>query len=181
MKNRKRSLIFLIIILTVIIGCYYLYKEKNDQEFYNNYHLQNNATYNATEQSNVILAMIVTSMITSQSNSTIDSYLDSAKNNISLTLEYDQKMLKNAKTESQKKYAQVLILQTKTMIKYIDLLGKLKVVSQKNPNNADEIMKQLDETRNQTIDYQQELDNIKKQDSELKKRINEENKKSVNN
>jgi septal ring factor EnvC (AmiA/AmiB activator) len=90
-------------------------------------------------------------------------------------------MLKTAKTESQKKYAQILILQTKTMIKYIDLLGALKVVSQKNPNKADEIMKQLDEMRNQTKDYQQELDNIKKQDSELKKRINVENKKSENN
>ncbi len=63
MENKQMSFIFLIMILAAIMGGYYLYKEKNDQEFYNNYHLQNNATYNATEQSNIILAMIVTSMI----------------------------------------------------------------------------------------------------------------------
>ncbi len=82
-------------------------------------------------------------------------------------------MLKNAKTESQKKYAQVLILQTKAMIKYINLLGSMNVASQKNPNETDEIMKQLDAIRNQTLQYQTELDTIKNKDPELKKRIDE--------
>ncbi|HSO26056.1 MAG TPA: hypothetical protein VLR54_05475, partial [Methanobacteriaceae archaeon] len=146
--------------------------------YYHNYLLQNNSTYNATEESNVILAMVVTSMITSKSSdSAIDGYLKSAKNNISLTMVYDQEMLKNARTESQKNYAQVLILQTRAMIKYIGLLGELNVSSQNNPGENDKIMKQLDELRNQTKDYQNELDSIKNNDPELKKRINEENKK----
>ena len=41
-------------------------------------------------------------------------------------------------------------------------------------------MKQLDELRNQTKDYQEQLENIKNEDSELKKRINEKDKKTAN-
>ena len=178
MEKKYTSLIILIIVIAVITGGFYLYKQNNDDEYYHNYLLQNNSTYNATEESNVILATVVTSMITSKSSdSTIDGYLKSAKNNISLTMVYDKEMLKNARTESQKNYAQVLMLQTRAMIKYIGLLGELNVASQNNPGETDKIMKQLDELRNQTKDYQNELDSITNNDPELKKRINEENKK----
>lgn len=180
MEKKYSSLIILIIVIGAIIGGYYLYKQNSDDEFYDNYSLQNNATYNATEQSNIILSMILTSMISSKSNSTIEIYLKSAKNNITKSLNYDQDLLKSAKTDSQKKYAQLLILQTQGMVKYIELLDKINIATQKDPNKLDELMKQLDELRNQTKDYQEQLENIKNNDSELKKRINEEDKKTAN-
>lgn len=180
MEKKYSSLIALIIVIGAIFGGYFLYKQNSDDEFYDNYSLQNNATYNATEQSNIILAMILTSMISSKSNSTIDVYLESAKNNISISLNYDQKMLKSAKTDSQKKYAQLLIFQTKGMVKYIDLLDEMNIATQKDPNKMDGLMTQLDELRNQTKDYQEQLENIKNADSELKKRINEKDKETAN-
>ncbi|MDP3624147.1 MAG: hypothetical protein Q8R66_09475 [Methanobacteriaceae archaeon] len=180
MEKKYSSLIILIIVIGVIIGGYYLYKQNSDDDFYDNYSLQNNATYNATEQSNVILAMILSSMISSKSNSTINIHLESAKKNITKSLNYDQNMVKSAKTDSQKKYAQLLILQTQGMVKYIDLLDEINIAAQKDQNKLDGLMKQLDELRNQTKNYQEQLENIKNNDSELKKRINEEDKKSAN-
>lgn len=181
MENKYLHLIILIIIISSIIGGYYLYKQNSNDEFYNNYEMQNNATYNATKQTNVVLSGVFTSIISSNgTSSNINQSLENAKENISLALNYDQKMLENAKTSKQKEFVKVLTLQTKTIMKYIDLLDKLKN-SQKDHTKTKEILSKIDETRNQTINYQTELEKIKNSDSELKKRINEINKKSENN
>ena len=104
MEKKYSSLIILIIVVAAITGGYFLYKQNSDDEYYDNYSLQNNATYNATEQSNVILAGIFTSIISSNgTTSSIDKSLKNAKGNITLALNYDQKMLEKAKTESQEK------------------------------------------------------------------------------
>ena len=66
------------------------------------------------------------------------------------------------------------------MIKYINLLDELKN-SQKDQTKTKELLSQIDKTRNQTISYQTELEKVKNNDSELRKRINEINKKSEQN
>ena len=85
-------------------------------------------------------------------------------------------MVKNYRTDSEKKYGELLLNQSNDMVKFIDLLSIL-YESHNDTTKFKEVMKQLETVKTQEESYQKELDNIRSTDSELDNRLEQIEKK----
>jgi hypothetical protein len=182
MENKYYGLISAILVVVFIVAVGFIYL--NDNEYYNNYRVQDNCTKSALDLGMTAMTPLISQMMglsnitsTNDTQSNNNTALDGALNNATMALEYQQKMLKNAKTDSEKKYAQTLIEQSKALIDYLNIVKELET----NPNSSNktsELMNQLEELNNQTQNYQQDLDAIKNNDTNFKKRLTEEDNKN---
>ena len=159
----------------------------NDDGYYSDYKLQQNCTNNALELSLSAMAPLIPQMIgSSNSSSNItktndtsnNTALNGALNNATMAQGYQEKMLKNAKTGTEKKYAQTLIEQSKALIDYLNIIKEFGSNTNGTGNSTAGLMDQMDKLSNETQNYQEELDAIKNNDTNFKNRLNDADKKS---
>ncbi|MGB7969027.1 MAG: hypothetical protein WCF28_05575 [Methanobacterium sp.] len=187
MEKKYYGLIITLAVVVVIAVSGFIYM--NDNEYYNDYKLQENCTNNALELSVTAMTPLIPQMIGSSDSlskitntndtSNNNTALNGALNNATMAQEYQQKMLKNAKTDTEKNYAKTLIEQSKAFIDYLNIIKVLEVNTNET-NKTTELMNRLDELSNQTQNYQNDLDAIKNNDTNFKNRLNKEDNKDNN-
>ena len=171
-----------LVVVIAVSGFIYM----NDNEYYSDYKLQENCTNNALELSISAMTPIIPQILGSSDSlsnitntndtSNNNTALDGALNNATMAQGYQQKMLKNAKTDTEKKYATTLIEQSKAFIDYLNIIKDLEL-NTNGTNKTTELMNQLDELNNQTQNYQKDLESIKNNDTNFKNRLNQEDNK----
>lgn len=170
MEKRYIGLIIFVFVLIVLTAGYFLFCGGEDS-YYNSYEMQVNATNKSMEQSQNAMGMIMLSMMGQNvTNSNITTYIIEANKSTNLAVVYSQDMLKNAKTESQKQYARMLLNQSNEMTKFVDLLNSM-TASAHDSTKVKEIMQKLDGVKTQEESYQNQLDKIRAGDSELNKNL----------
>jgi len=157
--------------LVFSVSVNYLINQNTDDKYYNSYEKQINSTNKSMEYCQSAMSSIMLSMMGQNiTNSNITSDLMGANNSTVMAINYSQVMLSNAKTDSQKKYASLLLNQSNDMLKFIDLLSILSV-STKDSIKVNNIMKQLDSIKSQEESYQNDLDSIRSTDNDLDKHL----------
>lgn len=180
-KKYYGAILAALIVVIAIAGFIYL----NENEYYNDYRLQDNCTKSALDLSITAMTPLIPLMIGSDvSNDTNinntasnNTALDGALNNATMALGYQQDMLKHARTDSEKKYAKILIVQSKALVDYLNLIKELSINTNET-NKTDELMNQLEELNNETQNSQKDLDAIKNNDTNFKNRLNQEDNKN---
>ncbi len=176
MKKIYSRIILLLIVLVGLFSLYYCFILNSNSEYYKNYEMQILYTNKSMEKCQSSMASIVLSMFGNKSNSNITTDLEYANNSTSLSITYSQEMLRNAKTDSEKKYAEQLIKQSYEMKSIINLLNQLST-NTSNREKTEEIFKQIGIVENQIIIYQRELENIRSNDQVLNNHLEEIEKK----
>ncbi len=175
MEMKNLGFIAFILILLTIIGGYNLYNHNKEDRYYENYRFHSIKMDSANDQSVNALSYIFVNLIGNKSQYNTTKALKIAQDNASSALEFDKEMQKYAASRSQKNYSEILIQQTDLMIKNIDLLFQLdKTSKQGNNKGSDELINQIGKVNNQIDYYETELEQIKNNDSEFKKRIEKE-------
>lgn len=168
--------------MAFIGGYFYL---NNEDDYYNCYRLQGNCTENALDLSMNAIAPIIPAMMglsdistNGTDGSVNETALNEAVNNATLALDYQQKMFKSAKTDSEKNYAKVLIEQSNALISYLGIVKTMG--NNKNSTNNTEFMNQLESFSNQTENYQNELQTIINGDKTFENRLKQEDQNNNN-
>lgn len=169
------GIVFAIGIMSVL-SCY-LYNTDQEDTYYDSYENQ----INATNKSMVLCQSAISSIILSKfnnnfTNSNITTDLQGANSSAVSAISYSKEMVKNYRTDSEKKYGELLLNQSNDMVKFIDLLSIL-YESHNDTTKFKEVMKQLETVKTQEESYQKELDNIRSTDSELDNRLEQIEKK----
>lgn len=183
MEKKYYGVIAVIIVVSCLAGGYFYL---NENDYYDSYKMQGNYTNNAVELTMTAIAPMLPGMMglsnlqtntTSSFNGSFnETALNEAQCNATLALNYQQKMLKFAKTDTEKKYAEVLIAQSKALISY---LGLIKNNGSNNTNSSD-FINQLESFSNMTQNYQNQLQNIENGDKTFKNRLKQENQMDTN-
>ncbi len=175
MRKKWLILIALILVGLSVVGGYFLYNCINEDRYYENYRLESIKMDGANEQSVTALANIFAYMMGNGTSANTTNILGIARDNASSALAFNMEMQKYAITKSEKKYAEVMIQQNDLMINDIDLLIELdKASKQKDLNRVNNIMTRMKDINNQMEQYETELENIKNNDPNFKKRIEKE-------
>ena len=183
MKNKYYGPIVTAVVVMAFIGGYFYLS--NDNDYYNSYRLQGNCTNNALDLSMTAMAPMIPAMMglsdvsTNSTNGSVnETALNEAVNNATLALNYQQKMLKSAKTDTEKNYAKTLIEQSNALLSYLGIVKTMG--TNKNSANNTEFMNQLESFSNQTQNYQNELQTIVNGDTTFKNRLKKEDQKNDN-
>jgi uncharacterized membrane protein YgaE (UPF0421/DUF939 family) len=159
-------------------GAYY-YMEISDSKYYDDYKLQCEAINSSAESSANAMQGIFASMLDlSKNNTNITQSLSTGRNKAKEALGYQQEMLRHAKTDIQKQYAETLIKQTETVLNLMDVMEEFNTVMEKHDQGQmDNLMKKMEEIAQKVEQYQKELDDIKNKDPNFKEKLEQKTKK----
>ena len=169
---KKQYIIGIVLALGIISVLFcYLYNMDQEDIYYVSYEHQINATNNSMILCQSAMSSIILSKFNNNlTNSNITADLQGANSSAVSAIGYSKEMVKNYRTDSEKKYSELLLNQSNDMLKFIDLLSIL-YESDNDTTKFNEVMKQLETVKTQEESYQKELDIIRSTDSKLDNRL----------